>query len=447
VGGDAIGRLEDVVVFVERGASGDVVDASITEVRANFARARIESVVSGGEERIEAPCPIYADCGGCQLQHLKYEAQLAHKTRMVEDALRLGKLQGVPVHACIGTPEWGYRNKMQLVASGRELGLYARHSHRVVPMEKCLIAHPLANEIRDAAAAGIAQAGWSTWDEAAGTGLVRHVLARVSEARREALVALIVSRDELPGLDAFVAGLVSRCPFVAGVFVNVNPSRTNVILGRKTRRAWGRDHMVEEVLVPGTEERMSFHVGPTTFFQVNLHGLEAVASVAAESLRAKPSDTLLDAYCGVGVMALLLASKVRRVVGIEEVSDAVEAARANARLNNVRNAEFTCGKVERELPKLASWHRHHDLALLDPPRKGCEPAVLERLAKTRVRRIVYVSCNPATLARDLGILSGLGYACEEIQPVDMFPQTTHVECVASIVAARATTPKVDRRQA
>ena len=425
-GGEAVGRLDGMVVFVERGAVGDQAEVEIVEVRRSFARGRLRALHAASPQRVDAPCPIYAECGGCQLQHLSYDAQLDAKRQVVLDALRgIAGLGDAPVSPCLPTPPWGYRNKMQLVAApNHRLGLYRRHSHDVVPMRECRIAHPLANRILEVATELLPRTAWSAWDERRGSGLLRHLLARVTgpPGREEALVVLVVSSPHVDGLDRFCGALVARVPQVVGLALNINPQRTNVILGRTTVHAWGRDHLVETV------DGVRYAIGPTSFFQVNAEGLRHLSTLVTEMLDADRAATVVDAYCGVGALSLPLARRVARVVGIEEVPEAVENARRNATLNGLDRATFQCGRVEVLLPTLP----RPDAVILDPPRKGCAPSVIDTIASAGVPTVVYVSCNPATLARDVARFTVHGYRLRRVQPVDMFPQTAHVECVVRL---------------
>lgn len=425
-GGEAVGRVDGLVVFVEGGAPDDEAEVEIVEVRKTFARGRIRRLVVPSPVRIDPPCPIYAECGGCQLQHLTYEAQLEAKARVVTDALRaIAGLSHVAVAPCLPTTSWNYRNKMQLVAApGHRLGLYRRHSHDVVAMDRCLIAHPLANHILEAVTDLLPETGWAPWDEQTGSGLLRHVLARVAgpPGHEEALVVLVVSSLSVARLEKFREGLVARVPQVVGLALNVNPQRTNVILGRTTLPVWGRDHLVETV------DGVRFAIGPTSFFQVNAEGLSHLSKLVGHMLHPTPSLSVVDAYCGVGALSLPLARRVARVVGIEEVGEAVDNATHNARLNGFTNTSFVRGKVEALLPTLD----RPDAVVLDPPRKGCAPSVIDTIAAEKVPAVIYVSCNPATLARDVARFIEHGYAVSQVQPVDMFPQTAHVECVVRL---------------
>lgn len=425
-GGEAVGRVDGLVVFVEGGAPGDEVEVEIVEVRKTFARGRVCAILVRSPLRAEPTCPMYAECGGCQLQHLTYEAQRDAKTRGVADALRaIAGLAETPVAPCLPTSPWHYRNKMQLVAApGHRLGLYRRHSHEVVATDGCLIAHPLANRILEAVTELLAEAGWAPWNERAGSGLLRHVLARVAgpPGHEEALVVLVVSSATVPRLDSFRERLVARVPQVVGLALNINPQRTNVILGRTTMPVWGREHLVETV------DGVRFAIGPTSFFQVNAQGLSHLSTLVGEMLDPSPRLTVVDAYCGVGALSLPLARRVARVVGIEEVGEAVENATRNARLNGLTNTSFLRGAVEALLPTLP----RPDAVILDPPRKGCAPSVIDTIAAGKVPTVIYVSCNPATLARDVARFIEHGYRLSRVQPVDMFPQTAHVECVVRL---------------
>lgn len=361
------------------------------------------------------------------MQHLSYAAQLEAKTRFVRDAMRsIAGLRDVCIEPCRPTEAFGYRNKMQLVcAPGGRFGLYQRHTHCVVPMEACLIAHPVANRIVSAAGPLIGQFKWPAYDEQSGTGLLRHLVARVAgpAGQEEALVVLVSTTPSLPRMRMFARRLVEAVPEVVGCLLNVNARRTNVILGRRTVPIWGRDHLIEKVC------DLQFRVNATSFFQVNTRGLSVIAELVRQALQPRHDDVIVDAYCGVGVLSLLMAAHVRKAIGIEEVSEAVENARHNARLNGLNNVTFEHGTVEALLERQTG---PVDAVILDPPRKGCAPTVLERIASLGVPRVAYVSCNPATLARDVAALHRRGYQTLRVEPVDLFPQTSHVECVATL---------------
>lgn len=442
-GGEAVGRIDNFVVFVPYGTPGDELEVEITELRKNFARGRISKIVKPSIRRVDPPCPIYYQCGGCQLQHVNYDSQLHFKTKTVKDSLRhLAGLGEVKVHPCrrIDDP-WYYRNKVQAVVSAKPflkgeqdkpakfrpfIGLYAQGTHRVVKMDECLIQDRVNNKVLQATREILERLQWPAYEEKDGSGLIRYLVVRTSRATGEAILVVVAAQPRLPQVQEFLNFLKRRVPKLKGILLNLNPHQTNVVLGNRTQLLWGQDHLVEEV------QGLKFHISPTSFFQVNTQGLSALYDVLDDYADLKGRESVLDLYCGVGSLALFLARKARRVVGVDVSQPAIEDAVVNSDLNEVINATFQAGPVERLLPQMYRDGMRFQLALVDPPRKGCDIDTLKTLAKMRIPKLIYVSCNPSTLARDLGILADLGYRTHDIQPVDMFPQTHHVECVARL---------------
>lgn len=445
-GGEAVGRIDNFVLFVPQGAPGDELEVEITELRKNFGRARIVRVIQPSPHRIAPPCPVYHTCGGCQLQHLDYPAQLFYKTKIVKDALQhLTQLQPVTVHDCRAMENpWGYRNKVQAVVAAKPylshgsgekpdkerishvVGMYAQGSHRVVKIDECLIQDELNNTVLNAAREAMERLQWPVYNERDGSGLVRYLMTRTSYSHREVMLIVVAAQPRLPQVQEFLNHVRRRVPQLKGVMLNLNPHKTNVILGNRTQTLWGRDHLVEEVA------GLKFQISPTSFFQVNTQGLEALYQIIESFCDLRERDSAVDLYCGVGSLSLMLARKARRVLGVDISQEAIEDAVVNSDLNGLNNTDFLAGASEKILPQLYRQGQRYALALLDPPRKGCELEVLQVLARMRIPKVVYVSCNPSSLARDLQILSGLGYTVNEIQPLDMFPQTYHVECVARL---------------
>lgn len=431
--GDGVGRHDGLAVFVPLTVPGDHLRVRLTELRDRYARGEIQSLASPGPGRVEARCPIYGACGGCQWQHLDYAGQLRQKVRVVTDALeRIGHLQGVPVLPVLGMEDpWGYRAKGAVPFAPGAAGFYARGSHRVVPWPDsgCAIHHRLVNGLVEVVLDEVARRGIEPYDEATGRGLLRHLVARVGVGTGEVLAVLVVNGQGLPDEAGLARALMARAAGLVGVVKNVQTARTNVILGPTTRLLAGRDHLLERL------DGLTFKVSARSFFQVNPLQAERLYRVALD-WAGPVAGTLVDAYCGTGTLACLAARKARQVVGIEEIPEAVEDARENARINGIENARFLTGRVEDVLPRLAG---RPEAILLDPPRKGCAPEVLEACLRHMPPWLVYVSCNPATLARDLATLTtggpdGRRYRVEAVQPVDLFPHTAHVECVARLVA-------------
>ncbi|MBO8141789.1 MAG: 23S rRNA (uracil(1939)-C(5))-methyltransferase RlmD [Firmicutes bacterium] len=431
-GGDGVSRIHNVVVFVEGAVPGDEAVVEITGVRDRYARGRLVQLLVASPDRVEPPCPVADACGGCQLQALAYGAQLRWKRRRVEAALsRIGGLAGVPVADVLGMRDpWRYRNKAQypVAMAGERLsmGFYRRGTHEVVDGPDCLIQDPVNADVAKLVRSLLIRHRVPVYDETTGRGTIRHVVVRASRSRREAMVVLVTNGERLPARDEIVRALAAD-PRVVSIAQNINPHRTNVIFGEQTRILWGKEHL-EDRIGP-----LRFLISPRSFFQVNSEQAEVLYEEVRRASGLCGSETVLDAYCGVGTIGLYLASSAREVVGIEAVPEAVKDARRNARHNGIENARFYEGAVEEVLPRLVSSGRRFEVAILDPPRRGCEPEVLAALAAAEVPRLVYVSCHPETMARDLKRLRGLGYDTERVQPVDMFPMTAHVECVATVI--------------
>lgn len=453
-GGEGVGKLDGFVVFVPGAAPGDRLEIELVVLKKKYARGRIVKVVTASRRRVKPPCPVYDTCGGCQLQHIDYDSQLTFKTKMVRDAVEhLGLLREVDVRPCRGmkTP-WNYRNKAQMIVAGRPyfqarraedeptelggeslhaprlhpyFGYYAQRSHRVIPIEECLIQSTGNNRLLQAARLMVERLQWKPFSEKTGDGLLRYVLAR-STQRGDSLLVLVASQAILPHLKEFISAVRRKAPELKGVMVNVNSAQTNVILGSVTRTLWGSDYLLEDI------DGLKFRISATSFFQINPWGLKEIYKCLDSVLAIRARDAILDAYCGVGSMSLYLASKARRVVGVDSSASAIQDAIINSDLNEFKNTYFTAGAAEKTLPRLYQQGERFTAAILDPPRKGCDLDVLNTVARMRIPKLVYVSCNPATLARDLGILKELGYQTDSIQPIDMFPHTYHVESVAAL---------------
>ncbi len=441
-GGEAVGRYDNFVVFVPQGAPGDLLEVEITRLKKSYGRARISKVLKPSRRRVTPPCTVYKECGGCQLQHIDYDAQLHHKTKMVQDSLQhLANLEDIVVRPCKGTPDpWHYRNKAQMVVAAKPyldhpdkpkrgypyVGFYARGTHRVIKVDECLIQDKLNNKVIAAVREILERLQWPVYNEKDGTGLIRYLVCRASRSQGEVILVLVAAQPRLPQVQEFVNFVRSKAPQLKGVMLNLNPHRSNVILGGTTRVIWGRDHLTEEV------DGLKFRISPTSFFQVHTWGLESLYKTLDSYMQVRPRDSVLDLYCGVGSLTLFMARRAKRVLGIDSSSAAIEDAVINSDLNEIRNTNFLAGASEKLLGQLYRQGERFQVCVLDPPRKGCDPEVLKTLAKMRIPQLLYVSCNPSTLARDLALLAELGYRTREIQPIDMFPQTYHVECVARL---------------
>jgi len=461
--GEGVGRIEGYTLFVRGALPGDRVRAEVASVGKSFGRARMTELLSASEDRRAAPCPIYDSCGGCQLQHWDYAAQLRWKRQHVADNLaRIGKLPVAPfeasasvadasaavagdtvaaserapvvVHPVIGMEEpWRYRNKAQVpIGSSVEGGLliggfFEQGSHDIVDMDACLIQQEPNEETVRAVKEAARSLGYSSYDRETGRGLLRHVVVRHAAATGERMVVLVTNGRDLPHEDELVAIIRERVPGVASVCQNVNTARTPVVFGDETRVLWGNDVIYDDI------GDIRFAISARSFFQVNPTQTERLYRAAVEYAALTGEETVVDAYCGIGTITLFLAKHARRVYGVEIVPEAIEDARRNAALNGIANAEFAVGAAEDILPRWQAAGVSPDVIVVDPPRKGCDPRLLDTMLQLRPQRIVYVSCNPSTLARDLRVLEDGGYRTIEVQPVDMFPHTVHVESVALLV--------------
>lgn len=430
--GEGVGRTAGgFVLFVPQALPGDFVDVEVCEVRKGFGRARLRSVRTPSPERLTPPCPVAGECGGCPVQHFEYGRQLAWKEDRVRQALeRIGRFERPPVAPILGMERpYHYRNKAQYPvragAGGRvEMGFYRRGSHELVASDECLIQHPLITGAARAVRGLVEELGIPPYDEASGEGVLRHVVVRASFARREVMVIAVTNGPAFPARPEWVRRAQEAIGSLVSLVQNIQERPGNVILGERWELLWGRPYLVEAL---GDVE---YEISPNAFFQVNPVQAKRLFDVARAYAALTGKERVWDVYCGTGSIGLFLAGGAAEVLGVERVADAVEDARRNARRNRIDHARFEVGEAERVLPRWVKEGGSADVCLLDPPRKGCDPTALQAVVEARPRRVIYVSCNPASHARDLRMLVERGYRLLEVQPVDMFPHTAHVESVA-----------------
>ena len=427
--GLGVGRVDGMAVFVQGAIAGEKVVAKIIKVMKNYAVARIESFMERSPDRAEPFCPVYKRCGGCNLQHMTYERTLQFKRQVVIDNLeRIGGLEGIQVEPVIGmeTPK-RYRNKAQypvgMGKNGPIAGFFAPRSHEIIQAEECGIQHPSSDLAKNTVLEFIKADRIPVYDEITHKGLIRHVVVKVGFMTGEVMVILVSTGPNIPKKDKLVSLLKERIPGLASIVVNVNDKPGNVILGSKNITLYGKDTIEDKL------GDLLFEISPLSFYQVNPEQTLVLYNKAVEYAGLTGEETVFDLYCGIGTISLFAAGKAKKVIGVESVPEAVEAARRNAERNRINNAEFYCGNAEEVVPELYRQGMQADVVIVDPPRKGCDEVLLKTLIEMAPQRIVYVSCNPSTLARDMKVLHGSGYEPQKVQPVDMFPWTNHVECV------------------
>nr|WP_149846277.1 23S rRNA (uracil(1939)-C(5))-methyltransferase RlmD [Paenibacillus sp. 37] len=510
--GEGVGRANGYTLFVQGALPGETVRVRVMKTKKQYGYAKLLEIVNASPDRVSAPCPIYDQCGGCQIQHMSYAGQLAWKRQLVVDNLqRIGKLnvmvedaetlasnvqedeesakqrvqndasvgeakleerlvqdenqptqpgqasseaqmigsnrirlrlegvmneedteQGIRVLPTMGMDEpWRYRNKAQVPIGAAEGGLvggfYAKGSHRIIDMKSCLIQHEHNDEVVAKVKEIGSHFGISAYNEETGRGLLRHVVVKKAFRTGEMMLVLVTNGRDIPYKDEWIGSIREAIPHVASICQNVNKKQTNVIFGDETRVLWGRDVIYDFI------GDVQFAISPRSFYQVNPVQTEVLYGKTVEYAGLTGKETVIDAYCGIGTISLFLAQHADQVYGVEIVPEAIEDARSNALLNEMRNVKFEVGASEDVIPRWKEQGIEADVIVVDPPRKGCDPRLLETILEMKPERVVYVSCNPSTLARDLRVLEDGGYRTVEVTPVDMFPHTVHVESVAMLV--------------
>ena len=429
--GEGVGRYKGLAVFVPFTVPGEEVVVRVTGLKKNFALGKVveTTVPAPGGNRVSPPCPVFSVCGGSKLQHIDYRIQLELKRKLVEDSLkRIGRINDAVVHPVIGMDDpWGYRNKavyqVNRVDGKVELGFFAESTHTHVPTTDCLL---LDGQIRDIAPlieGMLNKYRVTPYDWETGRGLLRHVVVRKGSDNSKIMIVFVTSAEKFAEQFTMAREIRAKAPQTASIVRNINTAPTRQIFGQESQLLAGQMSITEQL------GGLIFTVSPTSFFQVNSRQAEILYQKAVEFAGLTGRETVLDVYCGTGTAALFLARKAGRVFGFEVSKEAVADAAANAKANRITNVEFVAGKAEERLPRLLQQGMAPDVIVVDPPRQGVEKRALQAIADMGPQRIVYISCDPGTLARDLNFLSYRGYRTVEVQPVDMFPQTSHTETV------------------
>mgnify|MGYP004619225531 FL=1 len=418
--GDGVGRVDGMAVFVPYTIPGEMVRAVIVKVKKSFAYGRLLEVLHPSLHRTKAACPYFYQCGGCQLWHMDLEAELSYKRQKVADCLsRIAGLDIVPEEVVCTQQTTRYRNKSQYPVTPDGIGLYRRNSHTVIPMEDCMIQGEHDAAVIRMIRTWMERYRIAPYDEQTDSGFLRHIYIREGETGM--LLTLVTRGCSFPERDALICAAEQLGFPLVGIVQNVNPKRTNVVLGSENHVLWGKGYLTDSI------GKVQFHISPLSFYQVNRFATRTLYEIAAGLAKLTKDETLWDIYCGIGTIGLFMAKKAKAVIGIETCEAAVENAKENARLNGIANAKYYCGKAEAVAPRLAEEGEAADVVILDPPRKGCDEKLLETVARVEPKRIVYISCMPSTLARDLKSLNAKGYEVQKAVPVNMFPRCSHVE--------------------
>lgn len=430
INGEGVGYFHRKAVFIPGAIVDEVVRARVNRVESTFIEATIVQLVKESPHRIEPACPVYAQCGGCQLQHMDYSAQRSGKEAIVREAFaRYTKLTELPLRPIFGMKDpWDYRNKAQMqlnyLNGDVQAGLYAEGSHQLVAIKDCGVQHPAVNRVIEAVRDIIARFKLPIYVERKRNGGLRTIVARVAPDSGKVQLTIVTADNALHRSAELVGAIQRACPEVISIAQNVNPHRSSMVFGEKTVLLWGEERL------PAQLGSIQFQLSPRAFFQLNSSQTVRMYDAVREAAQLTGKEKVVDAYCGTGTIALWLADQAAEVRGIEVVEDAIEDARRNAKLSGRTNVEFHVGRSEQLLPHWVKGGYRPDVIVVDPPRTGCEADLLHAFVKAQPARIVYVSCNPSTLAKDCKLLVENGYHIKWVQPIDMFPQTAQVEAVA-----------------
>jgi len=431
INGEGVGYFKKQVVFVEGALPGEVVIAKIEKIEQKYAIAKLKKIRTKSPERVEPPCSIFEKCGGCQLQHLSYEGQLKEKKDQVIQAFERYTHftnDNIPINNTIGMNNpWSYRNKGQLQVGkvGEQViaGLYEMGSHNLIDLSECAVQHPKANEIVQKTKQILQKLQIPIYNERKRSGVIRTVVTRVGFETGQLQLVLVTNQRQIPKLNELIMEIRYELPDVKSIVQNINSSKTSTIFGEESVLLWGEERIEEKL------GDLSFSLSPRAFFQLNPEQTVKLYNKVKEYAALTGTEIVVDAYCGVGTIGLWLASAAKEIRGMDIIPEAILDARENARRSGITNAIYEVGKAETWMPKWVNEGFAPDVVVVDPPRTGCDQALLNTLIQVKPKKLIYVSCNPSTLAKDCKHLLAAGFILKEIQPVDMFPHTSHVECV------------------
>lgn len=434
--GSGVGHYDGVAVFVPNTAVGDVIECHIIKTKKNYAIGKIKSILKAADARIIPDCDVFEKCGGCAFRHMNYHAECEMKRQRVKDAFeRIGHIEIKPEDIIKSGRTNRYRNKAQFPVrsdkNGISIGFFAANSHRVIDCRDCMLQPKEFARILNIFEKWIKKNAITVYNEETKKGLLRHIYIRKAFETNQIMVCAVINGHNLPKKDELIISLIKECDNIVSITVNENTNDSNVILGKKCYTIWGADY-IEDILC-GVKVRIS----PLSFYQINHDQAQLLYEKAAEYAGLSKDDVLLDLYCGAGTIGLSMADKVKQVIGVEIIPEAIEDAKINAQINGITNAEFICGDAPEAAEILKNRGIKPDVIIVDPPRKGCAAELLDIIVQMSPKKLVYVSCDPATLARDCAALKEKGYEVKKVTPVDMFPRTAHVETVVQLVRKKS----------
>ena len=431
INGEGIGKIDNFTIFVDGALPNETVNIKIIKVKKNYGYGKLIKIIKPSPYRINPLCENFGKCGGCNLLHLSYDEQLNIKSKFIQTNLKkIAKIENIKVPKAIGMDNpFNYRNKVSFPINFTDkvnIGFYRPRSHNIINIDNCLIQNPINNIIIQKIKDFIKESNISIYDENTGKGDLRHIVTRIANKTNELLICVVINNNKFLYKDLLIKNF-KDIPNIDSIVINYNTKNNNVILGDKVETILGKGYIVDYI------KDLKFNISPLSFYQVNPIQTEVLYETALNFCNLTGNEIVFDAYCGIGTISLFLAKKCKKVYGIEIVPDAIENAISNAELNNINNTEFFVGKSEDIIPKLIFENNiYPDVIVVDPPRKGCDKILLDTIIKTSIKKLVYISCDNSTLARDIAYLSTFGFKLDKIQPVDMFCMTTHIECVALI---------------
>ncbi len=424
IDGEGIAKIDGYTVFVDGAIKGETIKVLIVKVNKTYGFGKIIEIITPSKDREEPICPVYKTCGGCNLQHISYEGQLRLKEEKVKKTLeKFGISASINSIIGMGIP-YNYRNKAQYPCQNGSIGFYSKRSHRIVKNDYCYIQDEEADRLAKRAFELLMEEKNECYDEEKNAGNIRHIMVRVGKNSYELMLVIVTKNNEIKGITTIIEKLKVEFTNLKSIVQNINDKSTNIIMGKECKTLFGEGYIVDKL------GDYNFKISPLSFYQVNPVQTEALYNTAIEMTNLNGKETVFDLYCGIGTISTFLSSKCKKVYGVEIVPEAIEDAKENAKLNSITNIDYRCGAAEELIPKIYKEGINADVVFVDPPRKGCDKVLLDTIIEMKPEKMVYISCNVATLGRDLEYLLQNGFELREVQPVDQFPQTAHVESIA-----------------